>query len=328
MEEKKINIFVPNCLLNNDNVSEYGLLVYCVLQKYAFREEDKICVTLQQIVFSIIGSVVERRSRMYENIIQGLEELKSANLIKVDDVIQKHYILDVSDMTIDTSKGNFTIVYFNEIRRIFEIDGVNNFILLKYFVNLIGTISSSIEVVLPSGMSKNRVVGNYTIEYLSKTSKISIRSAIDYNKILESNKLIYIYRNDDFLLFNGEIRQLSNVYGRFSDYEYVDVYGLRLSQMENGYKKTNTATDPNKKRRLAQIYTQIHKHHKMDYTKEQILEVYNYVLKENERYQKLYDDSKFDNYLDKIRDVEIFKEFDFLKEMLDKIDVSYFEKTS
>ena len=319
MEENNISLFVPNSLLNNGNISEYGLLVYCVLQKLSFREGDEICVTLQQIIFSIIGLVPERRSRIYENIIQGLEELEGENIIKIDDVIQKHYILDVSRMTIDTSKGNFTIIYFNEIMKIFEIDGVNNFVLLKYFVHLVGTISSSIEVVLPSGMSKNRVVGNYTIEYLSKTSGISTRAIIDYNKLLESNELIYVYRHDDFLLFNGEIRQLSNVYGRFSDSEYIDAYGLRLSQMERGYKKTNTDADVNKKRRLAQIYTQIYKHHKTNYTKEQILEVYNYVLKENERYQKLYDDSKFDNYLDKIRDVEIFKEFDFLKEIFDKL---------
>ena len=317
MEEKNISIFVPNSLLNGESISEYGLLVYCVLQKISFREVSKICVTLQQIIFSVIGIVPERRSRIYENIVQGLKELEDVNLIKIDDVTQKHYILDTSSMSIDTSKGNFTIVYFDEIKRIFEIDGVNNFILLEYFVSLVGTISSSIEVVLPSGISKSRVVGNYTIQYLSKISKISVRSVIDYNKILENNKLIYIYRHDDFLLFNGELRQLSNVYGRFSDHEYIDVYGLRLSQTENRHKKSGIDIDANKKRRLAQIYTQIYKYHKTNYTREQILEVYNYVLKENERYQKLYDDSKFDNYLDKIRDIEVFKEFDFLKEMFD-----------
>ena len=317
MEEKNISIFVPNSLLDGESISEYGLLVYCVLQKISFREVSKICVTLQQIIFSIIDIVPERRSRIYENIVQGLKELEDANLVKIDDVTQKHYILDTSGMTIDTSKGNFTIVYFDEIKRIFEIDGVNNFILLKYFVSLVGTLSSSIEVVLPSGISKNRVVGNYTIEYLSKISKISVRSVIDYNKILENNKLIYIYRHDDFLLLDGKLRQLSNVYGRFSDHEYIDVYGLRLSQTENGHKKSGINIDANKKRRLAQIYTQIYKYHKTNYTREQILEVYNYVLKENERYQKLYDDSKFDNYLDKIRDIEVFKEFDFLKEMFD-----------
>ena len=38
MEEKNISLFVPNLLLDNENISEYGLLVYCVLQKYAFKE--------------------------------------------------------------------------------------------------------------------------------------------------------------------------------------------------------------------------------------------------------------------------------------------------
>ena len=312
MEEKNISIFVPNRLLDNEIISEYGLLVYCALQKYAFKESDKICVTLQQIIFSIMGSVPERRSRIYENIIQGLEELENSNVIKIDGVVQKHYILDVSDMIVDTSKGNFTIVYWDEIKRVFEIDGVKNFILLKYFISVASTISSSIEVVLPSGMSKNRVVGNYTIEYLSKISKISVRAVIDYNKLLENKELIYIYRHDDFLLVNGEIRQLANVYGRFSDREYVDIYGLRISQMDGGYKKSNTDIDSNKKRRLAQIYTQIYKYHKTNYTKEQIIEVYNYVIKENKRYEKLYDDSKFDGYLDKIRDVDVFKDFDFI----------------
>ena len=82
MEEKNISIFVPNSLLNGESISEYGLLVYCVLQKISFREVSKICVTLQQIIFSIIGIVPERRSRIYEIIIQGLVELEDANLIK------------------------------------------------------------------------------------------------------------------------------------------------------------------------------------------------------------------------------------------------------
>ena len=63
-----------------------------------------------------------------------------------------------------------------------------------------GTISSSITVFLHNGENKNRVVGNVSIEYLSHISGISDRTIIEYNKLLEKNNLLYVYRQRDFVL--------------------------------------------------------------------------------------------------------------------------------
>lgn len=90
-----------------------------------------------------------------------------------------------------------------------------------------GTISSKITVFLPNGENKNRVVGNVTIDYLSKLSGISERTIIEYNRVLENAGLLYIYRHGDFIIDDGNnIKRMSNIYGRPTDSTYIDKFGV------------------------------------------------------------------------------------------------------
>lgn len=278
---------------------------------------DKYCVTIQQITYHLTENVnhLKSRNRMVDHIKCGLNELIENNVISKLDEIQKHYILDCSNLWINTEFNNYTILYFSEVQKIFQIENINNFLLLRYFIFLVGTISSKINVYLENGDYKNRVVGNFTIDYLSELSGISERSIIEYNKTLEENGLLYVFRQQDFVIDKeNNIKHLSNIYGRPCDIEYIKTFATNQQKYYESYRYVkNNVSKVNNNRRLAQMYQQLLKGRGTDYTNGEVLDIYNYVISENKKYERLYEKKGYEEYLEKIRDTEIFKQFNFIK---------------
>lgn len=277
---------------------------------------DKYCTTVQQITYHLTKNVshLKFRNRMVDYIKRGLNELIENNVISKLDEIQKHYILDCSNLWIDTNFTNYTVLSFSEVQRIFQAENINNFLLLRYFILLVGTISSKITVYLESGEYKNRVVGNFTIDYLAELSGISERSIIEYNKILEELGLLYVFRQQDFVIDKeNHIKHLSNIYGRPCDIEYIRAFATNQQKYYESYRYVkNNTSKVNNNRRLAQMYQQLLKGGGTDYTNVEVLDIYNYVISENKKYERLYEKKGYEEYLDKIRDTEIFKQFKFI----------------
>lgn len=296
-------------------MSNYSIAVYCILHTLCIPTQTyHQCITQQQIEFYLTGQLSGRR-RMSDYIRCGLNELIDNGIIIKEDETQKHYILDCSKLWIDTNKIKFTSITFAEVRKIFQIENVNNFLLLRYFILLMGTISSSITVFLHNGENKNRVVGNISIEYLSNLSGISERTIIEYNKLLENNELLYVYRQKDFILDDKKgVKSLSNIYGRVCDIEYINRYAQNQKEHQKSYKHLKSDNEKaNNKRRLAQMYIQILKGKDKNYSKKDILDVYKYVVSENSKYKNMYEENRYSGYMEKIRDLTIFDKYDFIK---------------
>ena len=311
----EISLFIPETLIADKGLSNYAIAVYCVLHTLCIPTQLYLqCITQNQIEFYLTGQLSGRR-RISDYIRCGLNELIDNGIIIKKNEIQKHYILDCSKLWIDTKKTKFTPITFSEVQKIFQIENVNNFLLLRYFILLMGTISSSITVYLHNGENKIRVVGNVSIEYLSNLSGISIRSIIEYNKLLEKTGLLYVYRQRDFILDEEKgVKSLPNIYGRVSDIEYINRYAQNQKEHKNSYKYLKSNNEKaNNKRRLAQMYVQISKENDSKYSENDILEVYNYVISENEKYEKMYEKNNYDGYLEKIRDLTVFDKYDFIK---------------
>ena len=315
--ENKTNItlLIPEKLIFDNTFSNYSLAVYCVLRTLSQPTRLSIqCVTQEQIEFYLTGQLSNRR-RMSDYIKCGINELVENHIIEKNDIVQKHFILDCTNLCTNESQEHFVIITFEEVKKIFNVENTNNFLLLKYFCSLIWTISSKITVYLENGEYKNRVVGNFTIDYLSELSGIGVRTIIEYNKILEEIGLIYVYRQEDFVLDKeNNIKRLNNIYGRASDIEYIITFAKNQQKhyesyryLENNNKKANT------KRRLAQMYQQLLKERGEKYTEKDIVEIYNYVIEENQKYERMYEQNKCEDYLDKIRDTDIFDKYEFLK---------------
>lgn len=317
---EEITLLIPERLVTDKTFSNYSLAVYCTLHALSVPTHLKIqCITQQQIEFYLTGKISHRRI-IGDYIKCGINELVDNGIIKKTNESLKHYILDCSNLLINTDSIKFTAITFNEVQKIFQVKNINNFLLLRYFVLLMGTISSKITVYLENGEYKNRVVGNLTIDYLSEISNISDRTIIEYNKILESIGLIYVFRQEDFVIDKeNNIKRLNNIYGRACDSEYIDTYAKNQQKHYESYRYTeNNLKKANSKRRLAQMYQQLIKGSGKKYSEQDIKEIYKYVITENEKYERMYLKNKCEDYLDKIRDTEIFKKYDFISFQTEK----------
>ena len=283
LKKNDITLLIPKSLTEDAHFSNYAIATYCVLQAlYVPTQLDKGCITPQQIAYFLTDNMdcFKRKSQITNHIQCGLDELLENNIIFEIDEYQKYYILDCSNLWIDTENDYFSRITFEDVKKIFQVKGTNNFLLLRFYITLIGTISNTIKVYLVSGDYKSSVVGNLTIDYLAELSGISTRSVIDYSRILEEIGLLYVYRHEDFTL-NGEegIRRLANVYGRPSDKEYIDTFAASQQKHKDSYRyRESNIEKANKRRRLAQMYQQLLKGNGKNYTRETIIEIYNYVI--------------------------------------------------
>ena len=315
--ENKTNItlLIPEKLIFDNTFSNYSLAVYCVLRTLSQPTQLSIqCVTQEQVEFYLTGQLSNRR-RMSDYIKCGINELVENHIIEKNDIVQKHFILDCTNLCTNESQEHFAIITFEEVKKIFNVENTNNFLLLKYFCSLIWTISSKITVYLENGEYKNRVVGNFTIDYLSELSGIGVRTIIEYNKILEEIGLIYIYRQEDFVIDKeNNIKRLNNIYGRAFDIEYITTFAKNQQKHYESYRYLeNNNKKANNKRRLAQMYQQLLKGGGKDYTEKDITDIYSYVIEQNQKYERMYEKNKCEDYLDKIRDTDIFDKYEFLK---------------
>ena len=311
-----ITLLIPEKLIFDNTFSNYSLAVYCVLRTLSQPTRLPIqCVTQEQVEFYLTGHLSNRR-RMSDYIKCGINELSENHIIEKNDIVQKHFILDCTNLCTNESQEHFVIITFEEVKKIFNVENTNNFLLLKYFCSLIWTISSKITVYLENGEYKNRVVGNFTIDYLSELSGIGVRTIIEYNKILEEIGLIYVYRQEDFVLDKeNNIKRLNNIYGRASDIEYITTFAKNQQKHYESYRYLeNNNKKANNKRRLAQMYQQLLRGGGKDYTEKDIIDIYNYVIEENQKYERMYEKNKCEDYLDKIRNIDIFDKYEFIKE--------------
>ena len=60
------------------------------------------------------------------------------------------------------------------------------------------------------------------------------------------------------------------------------------------------------------MYQQLLKERGEKYTEKDITDIYNYVIEENQKYERMYEKNKCEDYLDKIRDTDIFDKYEFL----------------
>lgn len=315
-EDKEfITLLIPKSISESHEYSDYALTVYCLLQELSVPTQLPVqCITCNQLVYYLTGEVSQQRNKISDYIKCGINELDEKGIIENLKEFSKHYILDCRKLWIDTESGNFTKIYFNEVQQIFKIKNINNFTLLRYYIFVIGTLNWNITVYLPNGEYKNGIVGNFTIDYLAEKVGISKRSAIEYNKILEKEKLLYVYRQKDFVIDeDNNIKSLSNIYGRYCDMEYIEAFANNQKEHKQSYRYTkNNHEIANNKRRLAQMYQQLLKRRGEKYTEQEIKEIYNYVIEENQKYERMYEKSKSEDYLDNIRDTDIFDKFSFL----------------
>lgn len=308
------SLIINKKIYASKEMSDYALAVCCALKSLMQDTEDTtLCTTVDILSYELTQNLNASR-RFNAHLKQGLEELINHSFVKVIEKRAGLYLLDCSGLVVGDDEKYATVLR-QEVRNVFQIPNTNGFHLLKYFVCLMSTISNTIDVWADSVQHKQGVVGMFNMHFLCCLSGCPERTIIEYNKILEKNKLVYIYRAGDFVISKetGELRRLTNVYGRFEDRMYIEAFGQKRKKDHRTYRYVEKGVNSvNERRKLAQKYNQILAGNDAKYSKEEIQEIYTYVLGENKKYQAAYDKTGNEMILKSIREESVFRKYDFL----------------
>jgi hypothetical protein len=322
-------IYLKKDVVTNKDLTPEGLAVYIALRSLYKSDTSKYYISANMIAFLFTGCVPKRKT--VESIKLGIDNLKNDMKlisIKDDDIISKdEYITDLSKLHFitgnkeaDKDKDYFIIITLDEIKSIMEYK--SKFVLLKYFVLLLGTFNNSNKLNSLHKIS----VGFTNIDNMANNFNIPKSNILSYNSILEEKKIIYIHRFNDYVKSSdGSIKSIQNFYGRYSDEKLIKTYAEQYADAigsEKCNKKTNKKIS-NQKNRLLQKYNALFNGNGK-YDNNEIIEIYEFIIQYNQDQDKIIDKFENDNsdyainQVDKAskkkKDISIFNHYNFIKE--------------
>ncbi len=329
-------LFLKKDLVTGINLTQDGVLSYIALRIIMcesiplYNKTSTVdCVSVNRMAYSLIGSQEKYENVFLASLQRGIFELQLAEVLKIlQDFSTKRsneYLLDMSNMYLETEKEQFITIYPDEIHRILTCKEImkKKISMLKYFVALIGTFNWSKSMGNLQGK-----IGTMSMEYIASQADNSARTCIRYNEILSKMKMIYIYKSNDKVRGGDKLKQIKNCYSRYADKDACKEYA---SNYENWYgiqhkivltQKNKEQADNN--RRLAAIYNRICEGYGDTYDETTIREVRRYIVNKNRAIQKEIDAKYNQEYLtesdkawvqklkEQLRDESVFKQFDFL----------------
>lgn len=323
-----MEIFLRKNVVENKTITNDGLTVYVALRKLMNKKEKEYYVSYNLLAFTLYGNT-NFNKRFISHIKEGLQNLIDMELVKIipinktSTIIKNEFVLDLSKLffeidNVDNTKDYFIKIYLSEVHKIMR-SNKDKFNLLKCFICTIGSIDYGAKVYVDISY-KNVEVGYMTQEYLGSLCGLNQVDYYKYSVELENLGVLYIRRNEDFYLDGDTPKRLANCYGRPCDKNLINLYSTKYSEMKDSVdfkcNKEMTTKKANYKKSLAMKFNEMLKG--KDYSKEETLGIYNYVLTENKKYTALYNKHEDENYLEKIRDVDVFRKYDFIKFEEDK----------
>lgn len=335
-----MDIFLSKKIISDLKISNDSIGAYIALKKIQYSlEKSNYYISINMMLYELFGNNNYNRSD-YIHISDGLTGLFKNKLVLITyEITTTEWIVDLSKLVIDTKKNEddyFTSIREEELYFIMNYvsdsgkRGIDRLSMLRYYINFIGSINYNQGVYIDAtGRQKNNFVGYMSQEYLYKLSGISKNSLIKFNKILEGNKIVYIYHHkknkqeDD-----GSYRAVTNHYGRYEDKE--DIYKFAVQyEKEKGIADRLSDAVSNRHKALANMYRELEKGRGQNYSDDLIREIYNYIHKCNMEIQKEIDSKNSQTYLtdsdqryikklkEKLRDEKVFDKYEFLfkKEM-------------
>ena len=211
-----MTIFLKKDLVKNNPL--FGgpqMVVYLGLKMICNNKNKNIYyVSIDQMLAELFGTTEASRAAK-QNMKQIIKNFELFELIKIIKQLGKsEWLIDASALHIDTRCEKYQLIDLEDIRKIWAIDetDIKKMNLINYFC------------VLMSTLDYRTMVGNYTynqiVEVLQWTSH---RTICEYNKILEQNKVIYIYHTATISKIDqNTIRALPNFYGRYDNKEFIE----------------------------------------------------------------------------------------------------------
>lgn len=317
-------LFLNNIVIRDINLNDYEIAVYVVLRSLYDSQKVLQYITYNSVVFELYNTLnISRRSLQHIKV--ALDSLVEKGLIKkIDSFSTTEFIVDMSGLHFEqnTEKGIFyTVIMLEEVHRIMNIETKkDNFAILRYFIILISSICHDKGTYDHFVGCKEHTdfVGFMPLDILADWCGTTKARIIEYNSILEAEKIIYIYRHKQHKKDRetGQIMSFSNHYGRYEDKqwivqfanEYVATYKL---------KETETLVKAEKSKinkRYAAIYNLLS--HDFDkyignYSDVELIGTYKYIHSKNICNEKKLDiadedSSAYEDILGKIKNEDLF----------------------
>lgn len=290
------NVYIKKDILTDNLLDHNALGTYISLRAMYQQDKPIRYISVNELCYELYGNTTYTRYTK-EKVMDGLSQLITAGVVtKVDEISKTEFVLDLSNLHINSAKGTtdyYTVVTTDEIQTILNYTGrVDKFALLRYFIVVIGSISyiTTIKDARGTYEDAHNFVGYMPQTYLAEASFISESSACTYMSILEELQLIYVYRHTD-LKWNAETKQISsfvNKYGRFQNREMIEYFAKNYESFTNidTINKMRKKKDVNYRRSLMQKYRYFYNGH--EYDSKTLNEIYAYIhLKNQEVIQKI-----------------------------------------
>lgn len=308
------NLFLQKRFIEDLNIIDEGLCIIASLKNILNQHEQNYFVSYDMIGFYMFGRKPEKRE--LTNIKCGFDNLKNNDIIVVKEELSSNmFCCDLSKLNYESGEYYSNIEY-DELFAIMNIaSNISKYKLFRYYSFLVGSFNRSNTI---SDKYKGKI-GGIPLDVMSETLNISKKSIINYNNILEDNKLLFIVRHKDFYQNkdnNGKstLQEIQNTYSRYRDRnlasEYSSaIYGYKYIMQDKGIK----TKEANNKRGLAQKFNAFCKG--KVYDEETIKSLYVYCYEYNEVKEKEYKEEIAKGYSPVqpgYKDMSVFDDYMFI----------------
>lgn len=284
------------------------LLAYIGLRLIIVKDKNEYFVSTGLLSYSIFGLQIANQL-ITKSITDGVKQLISKGIVIQIDKDKKNraneYILDLKRLQIDSVKSKNKEDFYSSIELDYIIKILNSKLrekmeLFSFYCYLVTTICKS---------GDKTGVGFTSYVKMANDTGISRQTISKYMDLLESQKIISIYRSTDAVIKDGVITEIPNTYGDFTNAEKVIAIG---STYENNYgekakviKSTKDSSTRSASAKYRRMINELKTTGEIIYEYDELKEIYNSLIKYNEKYS--YDDNLH-------KDLSMFSTYDFYRE--------------
>lgn len=331
-------LFLNNAVIKDLHLDNYDIAVYVALRSLYDTQMDSQVISFNMIAYTLYGNRSYTRYTI-SHLKSAFENLELTGLIKrIDSFSTSEFIIDMSSLHFEqnTGKGIFyTVITLEEVHRIMNIaTKKDNFAILRYFVILISSICHDKGTYdHSSGYDAHTdFVGFMTLDTLANWCGTTKARIIEYNSILETEKIIYTYRHNQNKKDKktGQIMSFSNHYGRYEDKQWIVQFANEYVATYN-LKETETLVKAEKSRenkRYAAIYNLLTKDFDKyidKFSDEELIGTYKYIHNKNACNEKKLRETEegtaaYNDIIDKIKNEDLFDDISCVVDYVNRID--------
>lgn len=195
-------LFLNNAVIKDLHLDNYDVAVYAALKSLYDTQMDSQVISFNMIAYTLYGNRSYTRYTI-SHLKAAFEKRESVGFIKkIDSFSATEFIVDMSSLHFEQNTGKsifYTVITLEEVHRIMNIaTKKDNFAILRYFVILISSIcyDKGTYDYTVGCCGHTDFVGFMRLDTLANWCGTTKARIIEYNSVLEAEKIIYTYRHN------------------------------------------------------------------------------------------------------------------------------------